>query len=85
MVMVREGGTMSETAKVGADTQKEPKKLPYHKKIPGIWRAKRYGRYLGLLWKQLQGLQPDENGIIHFNFDYWKRVHDIAPDATVPE
>lgn len=38
-----------------------------------------------LLWHDLQKLTPDENGIIHFNFEQWKRMHDIAPDAIVPE
>ncbi len=37
------------------------------------------------LYQELQTLKPDENGIIHFNFEQWKRIHDIAPDAIVPE
>lgn len=48
------------------------------KKLVGLY-------VLGKLWQELQGLTPDSNGIIRFNFERFKRVHDIAPDAIVPE
>jgi hypothetical protein len=38
--------------------------------------------HLRLLWLELQKLKPDENGNILFNFERFKRVHDIAADAT---
>lgn len=41
--------------------------------------------HLRLLWLDLQKLKPDENGNIIFNFERFKRIHDIAPDATAPE
>lgn len=40
---------------------------------------------LGKLWEELQEYKPDENGNILFNFERFKRVHDIAPDAKAPE
>ena len=39
------------------------------------------GYHLRLLWADIQKLQPDENGNIIFNFERFKRIHDIAPDA----
>jgi hypothetical protein len=41
--------------------------------------------HLRLLWIELQKLKTDENGNIIFNFERFKRIHDIAPDATAPE
>jgi hypothetical protein len=41
--------------------------------------------HLRLLWLELQELKPDENGNILFNFERFKRVHDIAADATALE
>jgi len=41
--------------------------------------------HLRLLWSELQEIKPDENGNILFNFERFKRIHDIAPDAIVPE
>ena len=35
------------------------------------------------LWEELQEYKPDENGCILFNFERFKRVHDIAPDAEL--
>lgn len=43
------------------------------------------GYHLRLLWNDLQALEPDENGIIHFSFGGWKRQFDIAEDAEAPE
>jgi hypothetical protein len=41
--------------------------------------------HLRLLWSELQEIKLDENGNILFNFERFKRIHDIAPDAIVPE
>jgi hypothetical protein len=41
--------------------------------------------HLRLLWIELQTLKPDENGIVTFNFQRFKRVHDIADSAIAPE
>lgn len=43
------------------------------------------GYDLKRLWEELQKCKPDNNGFILFNFDRWKRVYDVAPDATAPE
>jgi hypothetical protein len=43
------------------------------------------GYHLRLLWIELQKLKPDENGNIIFNLERFKRIYDIAPDATAPE
>ena len=48
------------------------------RKLVGLYHARK-------LWEELQALKPDENGIIHFDFEQFKRIHDIAPDAIVPE
>ncbi|CAG1021214.1 hypothetical protein MTYM_00841 [Methylococcales bacterium] len=41
--------------------------------------------HLRLLWIELQKLKPDDNGNILFNFERFKRIHDISPDAMAPE
>ena len=41
--------------------------------------------HLRLLWIELQKIKPDENGNILFNLEWFKRIHDIAPDATALE
>jgi hypothetical protein len=43
------------------------------------------GYDLRKLWEEMQGLKPDEGGFIIFDFERFKRVHDIVPDATAPE
>lgn len=48
------------------------------KKLVGLY-------HLRLLWLELQKIKPDENGNILFNFERFKRIHDIAPDAIAPE
>ena len=35
------------------------------------------------LWEELQRYKPGENGSIIFNFERFKRVHDIAPNAEL--
>jgi hypothetical protein len=48
------------------------------KKLVGLY-------HLRLLWLELQKIEPDENGNILFNLERFKRIHDIAPDATAIE
>lgn len=41
--------------------------------------------HLRLLWIELQRLYPDKNGFVTFNFQSFKRVHDIEDSAIAPE
>jgi hypothetical protein len=41
------------------------------------------GYELRKLWEELQQYKPGENGSIIFNFERFKRVHDITPDAEL--
>jgi hypothetical protein len=39
------------------------------------------GYVLGKLWEELQLCTQDERGFIVFDFERFKRIHDIAPGA----
>jgi len=56
-----------------------------HRRKGGVMKEIVGGYELRRLWEELQEYKADDNGIILFNFERWKRVHDIAPDATAPE